>query len=143
SRFTVSDDGFGGSAVTLLPAPPPPAPPPPPPAPPPPPPPPPPPAPPPPPTPSPPPPAAYSISPNPATVFDNAGQLIFTITRADTSGPGVVHVKTVEDQGFTNDGEYTDLNGNEVNFAPGVATARVRWRIIDTGATSGSAVSLF
>src|SRR2546430_13093975 len=38
----------------------------------------------------------------------------------------------------TNDGEYIDLNGNEVNFAPGVATTQVSVAIIDTSATSGS-----
>ena len=93
-----------------------------------------------PPPPPPPPPLTYSLSPNPASVDDNAGQLTFTITRSDSSGPGVVHVRTVQDQGFTNNGDYTDLNGDEVNFAPGVSTAQVSVAITDTGATSGSEV---
>jgi len=82
----------------------------------------------------------YSISPNPASVFDNAGQLTFTITRSDASGLGVVHARTVQDQGFTNNGDYTDLNGVEVNFAPGVFTAQVSVAIADTGLASGSEV---
>ena len=46
----------------------------------------------------------------------------------------------MQDQGFTNNGDYTDLNGDEVNFAPGVSTAQVSVAITDTGATSGSEV---
>jgi len=54
----------------------------------------------------------YSLSPNPASVFDNAGQLIFTVTRsiradrrssrAHCGGPGLYH-----------DGDYIALNGDE------------------------------
>src|SRR5439155_15610737 len=77
------------------------------------------------------------------SVFEDAGQLTFTITRSDTSGSAVVHVRTVQDQGFTNDGDYTDLNGNEVNFASGVATAQVAVPIINNGETGGSEVFRF
>ena len=82
--------------------------------------------------------APYSISPNPASVLDNAGQLIFTITRTDTSGPAVVYASVVDDQGFNNLGDYTFLNGTEVNFAAGSASAQISVAITDTGAPSGS-----
>jgi hypothetical protein len=72
--------------------------------------------------------------------LENAGQLTFTITRSDPNAVGPVFVKTVQDQGFTNNGEYIDLNGTEVNFAVGVSTAQVSVAIVDTPATTGSEV---
>jgi hypothetical protein len=88
-------------------------------------------------------PAAYSISPNPAKVLDNAGHLTFTITRTDTTGPAVVYASILQDQGFTNNGDYTFVNDTEVNFAAGVASVKVSVGIIDTGAASGSEVFRF
>ncbi len=89
------------------------------------------------------PPAPYTISPNPASVLDNAGHLTFTIKRTDASGPAVVYASVVQDQGFTNNGDYTFVNDMEVNFAAGVASVQVSVGIIDTGAASGSEVFRF
>jgi hypothetical protein len=89
------------------------------------------------------PPAPYSISPNPTKVLDNAGHLTFTITRTDSSGPAVVYASVVQDQGFTNNGDYTFVNDTEVNFAAGVASVKVSVGIIDTGAASGSELFRF
>ncbi|HEV2335933.1 MAG TPA: hypothetical protein VGS13_10580 [Stellaceae bacterium] len=89
------------------------------------------------------PPAPYSISPNPAQVLDNAGQLIFTVTRTNKSGPAVVYASVVDDQGFLNNGDYTFTNDTEVFFAAGVASVKVAVGITDTGAASGSEVFRF
>ena len=89
------------------------------------------------------PPTPYSISPNPAQVLDNAGQLIFTVTRTNKSGPAVVYASVVDDQGFANNGDYTFNNDTEVNFAAGVASVKVAVGITDTGAASGSEVFRF
>ncbi len=90
------------------------------------------------PPPPPPPPVTYSISPSPASVNENAGLLTFTVTRSDSSAAATVYASTVQDQGFTNSGDYTDLTDQVVNFAAGALTAQVSVAITDTGATSGS-----
>jgi oxalate decarboxylase/phosphoglucose isomerase-like protein (cupin superfamily) len=85
-----------------------------------------------------PPPVTYSLSPNPASVNENAGMLTLTVTRSSSTSAGTVYVSTVADQGFANSGNYTNLNALAVNFTAGQATATVSIAINDLGLTSGS-----
>jgi hypothetical protein len=85
-----------------------------------------------------PPPVTYSLSPNPASVNENAGTLTLTVTRSSSSSAGTVYVSTVADQGFANNGNYTNLNAQAVSFGVGQLTANVSISIADLGLTSGS-----
>src|SRR5205085_6178142 len=46
--------------------------------------------------------ATYSVSPSPAAINENAGILIFTIARSDSSQQQTIKVSTVQDQGSYN-----------------------------------------
>src|SRR5205823_4588917 len=49
-------------------------------------------------------PTTYSISPNLASVNENAGYLTFTITRSSSASAATVYASTVQDQGYANPG---------------------------------------
>src|SRR5262249_54289909 len=51
----------------------------------------------------------YSNSPSPATINENSGTFTFTVTRSDASQAATVFVSTVQDQGFTNNNNYTNI----------------------------------
>jgi oxalate decarboxylase/phosphoglucose isomerase-like protein (cupin superfamily) len=85
-----------------------------------------------------PPPVTYSLSPNPASVNENAGTLTLTVTRSSSASAGTVYVSTVADQGFANNGNYTNLNAQAVSFIAGQTTASVSIAVNDLGLTSGS-----
>ncbi len=80
----------------------------------------------------------YSISPNPASVNENAGSLTFTVTRSSSAGTATVYASTVQDQGYSNNGDYVGLVNQTVNFSAGQSTAQVSVTINDQGLTSGS-----
>jgi len=80
----------------------------------------------------------YSISPNPASVNENAGHLTFTITRSDSSTAATIYASTVHDQGYSNSGYYVGIVNQAVNFSVGQTTAQVSVTINDLGLTSGS-----
>src|SRR5665213_2567876 len=82
----------------------------------------------------------YSISPNPASVNENAGSLTFTITRSSSSGTATVYASTVQDQGYSNGGDYVGLANQTVNFSAGQSSAQVSVTINDLGLTSGSKI---
>src|SRR6202140_4172291 len=82
--------------------------------------------------------ATYTISPNPASVNENAGTLTFTITRSSSAAAATVYASTVQDQGYTNNGDYTGLANQAVTFAAGQTQATVNVQIDDLGLTSGS-----
>jgi hypothetical protein len=85
-----------------------------------------------------PPPTTYSITPNPASVNENAGHLTFTITRSSSSAAATVYASTVQDQGYSNSGDYVGLVNQTVSFSAGQSTAQVTVTINDLGLTSGS-----
>ncbi len=80
----------------------------------------------------------YSISPNPASVNENAGHLIFTVTRSSSFSAATVYASTVQDQGYSNNGYYVGVSNQVVNFSAGQSTAQVSVTINDLGLTSGS-----
>jgi hypothetical protein len=80
----------------------------------------------------------YSISPNPASVNENAGTLTFTITRSNSSAATTVYASTVQDQGYTDNNDYTGIANQAVSFAVGQSQATVSVNINDLGLTSGS-----
>src|SRR6202140_1605521 len=80
----------------------------------------------------------YTISPNPASVNENAGTLTFTVTRSSSAAAATVYASTVQDQGYTNNGDYTGLASQAVTFAAGQTQATVNVHIDDLGLTSGS-----
>ena len=80
----------------------------------------------------------YSISPNPASVNENAGTLTFTLTRSNSSAAATIYASTVQDQGYTNNNNYVGLTSQAVTFAAGQSQATVSVQINDLGLTSGS-----
>ncbi len=82
--------------------------------------------------------ATYSISPNPASVNENAYTLDFTVTRSDSSTAATVYASTVHDQGYSNNGEYDDLSHQAINFSAGKSSALIEVEINDLGLVSGS-----
>jgi len=80
----------------------------------------------------------YSITPNPASVNENAGHLTFTITRSSSVAAATVYASTVQDQGYSNNGYYVGILNQTVNFSVGQSTAQVSVTINDLGLTSGS-----
>ncbi len=88
----------------------------------------------------------YSISPNPATVDENAGTLTFTITRSNGSASRTVYISTIQDQGYYNAASgttstsyyYTGLVDVACTFAAGQTSIQVPVSINDRGLTSGS-----
>jgi hypothetical protein len=85
-------------------------------------------------------PQTYSLSPNPATINENAGTFSFTVTRSSGAGAATVYATTEQNQGFsnTNTQYYTDLSNVPVSFAAGQTTATVSLAITNAGLTSGS-----
>src|ERR1700722_13416110 len=81
---------------------------------------------------------SYSISPNPASVNENAGTLTFTITRSNSSSAATVYASTVQDQGYSNNGDYTGIVNQAVSFSAGQTQATVSVHINDLGLTQGS-----
>lgn len=80
----------------------------------------------------------WSISPNPASVNENAGHLTFTITRSGTTTAATVYASTVHDQGYSNNGYYVGILNQAVYFPVGQSIAQVMVTINDLGLTSGS-----
>ncbi len=84
--------------------------------------------------------STYAITPVPASVNENGGQITFTIIRSDTSQAATVYASTVHDQGYDNpDNEfYQGIIDQAVSFAIGQATATVRVNVNDVGIPTGS-----
>jgi len=86
----------------------------------------------------------YSISPNPASVNENAGHLTFTITRSSSSGTATIYASTVQDQGYNNNnGYYVGVLNQTISFSAGQSTAQVSVTINDLALTSGSEIFRF
>jgi len=61
----------------------------------------------------------YLIDPNPATVGEADGQLTVLIIRSVATNAEAFEVKTTTDQGYSNNGDYNDLD-KTINFPSGV-----------------------
>ncbi len=88
----------------------------------------------------------YSISPGRATVDENAGKLVFTITRTNNLQAETVYVSTIQDQGSYNAASgttstnfyYDGLANVPFTFAAGQASLDVPLTLHDRGLTLGS-----
>ncbi|HEX4265122.1 MAG TPA: Calx-beta domain-containing protein [Verrucomicrobiae bacterium] len=72
----------------------------------------------------------YSILPDPATVNEGAENLTFTIVRSGPTPAAVVEVRTIASEGYSNDGDYVNLD-QTVPFATGQIAAIVSVNIND------------
>jgi len=62
----------------------------------------------------------YSVSANTNPVNENAGTVSFTITRSGSFPAETLFASTVQNQGFSNSGDYaTNVNNFQVSFASG------------------------
>ena len=80
----------------------------------------------------------YAITPNPASVNENAGHLTFTVTRSSSASAATVYVSTVQDQGYTNSGYYNGWSTRALSFQRRAEHGTVPLTINDVGLTSGS-----
>ena len=82
----------------------------------------------------------YSITPNPASVNENAGSLTFTVSRSPSTSAATVYVSTVQDPNHpnTNNYYYNGFVAQPLNFSAGQSTATVTVTINDENLTSGS-----
>jgi len=67
----------------------------------------------------------YLISPNPATVNENAGTLTFTITRSGSTPAETIYASTTTTEGFANNGDYVGILNQTVSFTSGQASRTV------------------
>jgi hypothetical protein len=58
----------------------------------------------------------YSISPNPGSVSESGGTITFTLTRSGGLPAETVYVSTTQDQGYTNNGDYTGFLSQSLSF---------------------------
>jgi pimeloyl-ACP methyl ester carboxylesterase len=70
-------------------------------------------------------PTTYSITPNPATVNEDAGTLTFTITRSGATSAETIYASTTQTEGFSNNSDYTGIANQSVSFTSGQTTRTV------------------
>ncbi len=80
---------------------------------------------------APPPTGSYSIAPASVTVDEGDGTVSFTVARSVTTAGETLYASTVQNQGFTNAGDYVGLLNEPVAFAAGEASKAVTVQIID------------
>src|SRR5687767_12830476 len=61
-----------------------------------------------------------SVSTASTTVSEVVGSITFTVTRSSGAAAETVYFSTVQNQGFTNSGDYTGIVDQAVSFAAGV-----------------------
>ena len=76
-------------------------------------------------------PTTYSITPNPATVAENAGSLTFTITRSGGTPAETIYASTAQTEGYSNSGDYNGLTSQAVSFTAGQTSKTVSLTILD------------
>jgi Ca2+-binding RTX toxin-like protein len=74
--------------------------------------------------------SGWSIS-GPSSVSENAGGIVYTITRPAGLSAQTVYVSTTTDQGSANQGDYGGLLNRPVTFAAGATTATVTVNVTD------------
>src|SRR5437762_2581485 len=68
----------------------------------------------------------YSVTANPNPVNEGSGAINFTITRSGSLPAETLFASTVQNQGFTNSGDYaTNINNLQVAFALGQTSVTV------------------
>src|SRR3954447_21901892 len=68
----------------------------------------------------------YSVTANPNPVNEGSGAINFTITRSGSFPAETLFASTVQNQGFSNSGDYaTNVNNFQVSFASGQTSASV------------------
>ena len=65
--------------------------------------------------------STWSLSPPNPTISEDGGSLTFTLSRSNPNIAETVFVSTVQDQGFTNNGDYMGLLNQREDFAVGDA----------------------
>jgi hypothetical protein len=73
----------------------------------------------------------YAITPNLATVNENAGSLTFTITRSGGLPAETVYASTTQTEGSSNVGDYGGIDSQAVSFTSGQTTRTVTVTILD------------
>jgi murein DD-endopeptidase MepM/ murein hydrolase activator NlpD len=73
----------------------------------------------------------YSITPNPATVNENAGSVTFTITRSGGTPTETIYASTTQTEGYSNSGDYTGIGNQAVTFSAGQTTSFVTVTILN------------
>jgi Ca2+-binding RTX toxin-like protein len=63
----------------------------------------------------------FTITPANQSFAENAGTVTFTVSRSSTANAETVYVSTVQDQGSTNNGDYTGILNQRLDFAAGNA----------------------
>src|SRR3989442_344133 len=85
----------------------------------------------------------YTITPNPATVDEGAGTLSLTVTRSGGLPGETIFATTLQDQGYTNSGDYTGFINQNLTFALNQTQATVNVAITnDTVVESNESFSL-
>jgi Ca2+-binding RTX toxin-like protein len=79
-------------------------------------------------------PTSYSILPGSAFVSEGAGTQTFTINRSGSLPAETLYVNTDQLEGFTNNGDFTNINLGYLSFSAGQASATVTVSIINDAA---------
>jgi Calx-beta domain/RTX calcium-binding nonapeptide repeat (4 copies) len=80
----------------------------------------------------------FSISPLNQNVNENAGVITFTISRTSITSSETVYFSTVQNQGYTNSGDYVGRLNTAVNFGVGVSSLNVLVAISDDSVIEGN-----
>jgi hypothetical protein len=77
----------------------------------------------------------YAIYPDPATINESAGILLFTIVRSGRLAGETLRVSTTTSEGYLNNGDYTNIFQKPVSFLPGQQSQTISVEIIDDPTT--------
>ena len=75
--------------------------------------------------------STYEIAPASQTVNEAAGVVTFTVSRTPSTAAETVYVSTVQNQGFTNQDDYTGKLNEPLAFGAGVASQTVTVTVLD------------
>ena len=70
-------------------------------------------------------PSTFTLTPVSTTVSEGVGSITFTVTRSQGTGSETVYFSTIQNQGFTNSGDYTGIANQAVTFSAGVTSSTV------------------
>jgi Calx-beta domain/RTX calcium-binding nonapeptide repeat (4 copies) len=69
--------------------------------------------------------SAFTLTPVSTTVSEGAGIVTFTITRSQSAGSETVYFSTVQNQGSSNNSDYTGVDTQAVTFSAGVTSRTI------------------
>jgi Ca2+-binding RTX toxin-like protein len=75
--------------------------------------------------------STFTIKPGSTTVDEEEGTITFTITRSSDSTEETVYVSTLQNEGFSNSGDYEGLKNLKVVFRKGDDSEKVKIKILD------------